>query len=288
MRRGRRTDHLTLAAAAVALLLTACGAPPASPPPSLAAAPSSGRPEALTLAERAFLDGRLDRAIALLQAGQRDSADSLLLAYALLLSGDEAAATHVLDETMRAPHYADEGRFRALLAIVTGDLDRALAELGSGGPPRPFFSRVLHTEILTLARRFDAAQAEADALARDFPEDPLVPHTRGHLESARENWMPAIEAYTRSAELGGPNPDLDDGIAAARIALGQYAEARTAIDRCRAAFPEYSEILYQAIRLERLKRGAAGTPLPRLAAEYRGRTKRRDRLAEVAGWVGKP
>jgi hypothetical protein len=171
---------------------------------------------------------------------------------------------------------------------VTGNLDQAIDELGAGGqPPRRFFSRVLHTEMLTLARRFEAAQVEAEALARDFPGEPLAPHTRGHLESARSNWALAIEAYTRSAELGGPNPDLDDGIAAARIALGQYPEARQAIDRCRQAFPDYPEILYQAIRLERAKPGGAGRPLGTLVAEYRRRTRRQDRLAEIALWTGK-
>jgi hypothetical protein len=99
--------------------------------------------------------------------------------------------------------------------------------------------------------------------------------------------MAAIEAYTRSAALGGPNPDLDDGIAAARIGLGQYRDARQAIDRCREAFPDYEEILYQAIRLERLKPGASGAPLGALAAEYRSRSKRQDRLAEVAGWTAR-
>lgn len=245
-------------------------------------------PEELTPAERAFLDGRLDRAVELLQVSQRDSADSLLLAYSLLLLGDESEATRVLDETMRAPHYTDEHRFRGLLAIVTGNLDRAINELGAAGQPqRRFFSRVLHTEILTLAQRFEAAQSEAEALAKDFPDEPLVPHTRGHLESARRNWTVAIDAYTRSAKLGGPNPDLDDGIAAARIALGQYSEARQAIDRCREAFPDYPEILYQAIRLERSKPGGAGKPLQTLVAEYRRRTKRQDRLAEIAEWMSK-
>ena len=249
---------------------------------------TTGRPDELTGAERAFLDGRLDEAIARLRGGGGDAADELLLAYALLLSGDERAARHVLDETMRAPHHADAHRFRSLLALVTGDLEAAIAELSAGrGQPRPFFTRVLLVEVLSLARRFDAAQAEAEALARDFPQEPLVAHTRGHLESARGNWMPAIEAYTRSAALGGPNPDLDDGIAAGRIALGQPREARAAIDRCRAAFPGYTEILYQAIRLERAKPGASGVPLGALVAEYRQRTQRQDRLVEVARWVAR-
>src|SRR3970282_1160944 len=95
----------------------------------------------------------------------------------------------------------------------------------------------------------------------------------------------AIDPYARSAKLGGPNPDLNDGIAAARIALGQYSEARQAIDHCREAFPDYPEILYQAIRLERAKPGGAGKPLPILVAEYRRRTKRQDRLAEISGWT---
>ena len=276
------------------LALGACSPAGREPEPGASAAPatapaSTGRPEELTPAERAFLDGRLDRAIDLLEDGRRDATESLLLAYALVLSGDQRAAARVLDETMRAPHYTDEHRFRTLLALVTGDLDRALAELAAGGvSPRPFFSRVLHVEVLTLARRFDAALAEADALAKDFPDEPIVPHARGHLESARGNWKAAIEAYTRSAALGGPNPDLDDGIAAARIALGQYREARRAIDRCREAFPDYVEILYQAIRLERLKPGASGRPLGALAAEYSRRSKRKERVAEVAGWTAKP
>ena len=248
---------------------------------------TTGQPEELTPAERAFLDARLDETIALLRDGGRDAGDGLLLAYALMLSGDDGGARKALEETMRAPHHADEHRFRSLLALLTGDLEGALAELSAGGRQRPFFSRVLHAEAAILARRFDVAQAETDALAAEFPDEPLVPHTRGHLESARGNWAAALDAYARSAALGGPNPDLDDGIAGALIALRQFADARRAIDRCRAAFPGYTEILYQAIRLERAKRGASGVPLGALVAEYRQRTRRQDRLVEVARWVGK-
>lgn len=288
MRRGWPSSAGPSVALVLSLAAPGCrpSAPAPPPPPATLAAPA-GTPAELTEAERAFLDGRLDRAVELLKAGPRDSGDGLLLAYALLLRGDESEATRVAEETLRAPHHRDERTFRGLLALLTGKLDRAIDELGGAGAPPRFFSRVLHAETLTLARRFEAAQAATEALARDFPQEPLVPHTRGHLESARGNWAAAIESYTRSAQLGGRNPDLDDGVAAAGIALGHYPEARQAIARCREDFPDYPEILYQAIRLERARPGAAGQPLRNLVAEYRRRTKRQDRLAEIDLWMGK-
>jgi len=264
--------------------------PPGSPAPQAADTTPIQQPDELTPAERAFLDGRLNRAVELLQVNQRDTFDSLLLAYSLVLLGDESAATRVLDETMRAPHFADEHMFRGLLAVLTGNLDQAIREVGAAGQlqRRRFFPRALHVELLTLAQRFEDAESALEALARDFPHEPIVPHTRGHLESARENWAGAIDAYTHSAELGGPNPDLDDGIAAARIALGQYSEARQVIERCRRSFPDYPEILYQAIRLARVNPDLAAEPLQTVVAEYRSRTKRQDRLAEIATWMGQP
>ncbi len=259
------------------------------PEPTIAAKPSPSIVE-LTPAERAFLDGRLGRAIELLRAEQRDSSDGLLLGYALALTGDEPAAKQVLDDTLRAPHFSDDHLFRGLLAVLTGRLDESIAEIALAGPTpeRRFFPRVLHVELLTLAGRFQDSEAEAAELAREFPNEPLVHHTRGHLESARENWAAAIDAYVRSEKLGGPNPDLDDGIAAARIGLKQYAEAAASIERCRKDFPDYPEILFQAIRLARMKPGASREPLQKLVTEYRSRTKRADRLMEIEQWAKKP
>ncbi len=277
---GRAVTPCVLAALA-ASGSPACRPATSPPPPQTVAA----GPAALTPGERAFLDGRLDQAAVLLREGRRDSSDDLLRAYALLLAGDEPAAGAALEEAMRAPLYADPGRFRALLSLLTGRLDRAIAELTDAGGPRPFFNRVLAVEAQNLAGRYDAAQAEVDALAREFPSEPLVPHARGHLATARGQWSIALAAYMRSAQLGGPNPDLADGIAAAQIALGRYVEAREAIDGCRAVFPDYAEILYQAIRLERARPGAAGTSLAALASEYRSRSRRKDRVDEVGRWA---
>lgn len=247
-------------------------------------------PDALTDAERAFLDGRLDRTVQHLRNDRRDATDGLLLAYALLMQGDEEAATTVLDQTMQAPLFADEHLFNGLFAIVTGDLDAALEQLALQvqQPRRRLFSAVLHVEILILAERFEEADAEIRALVDALPEEPLVHHTLGHLELARENWTEVLAAYGRAVDLGGPNPDLDEGFAIAHTGLGQYSLARAAIERCRAAFPDYGEILFQAIRLAREAPEHAIAPIDALISEYRAQARRPDRLAQVDEWMSGP
>ena len=287
-----KLKSLTTIATILAAVAVGCKDKPSDPSdsPAVQAETPSQAPADLTEAERAFLDGRLNRTIDLLESGSGDATDALLHAYCLLLTGNVDAATALLDVTMRAPHYRDEHLFLGLFAVLTGDLDQSLAELATEReqPRRRFFAQVLYVELLILAERFEAADSESAILIEAYSSEPIVHHTRGHLEQARENWQAAIEAYTRANELGGPNPDIDDGLAAAHIALEKYGEARQAIERCREIFPDYQEIVYQHFRLAHLAPPFSEQPVQALAAEYRRRSLRQDRHAEIEQWLTEP
>jgi predicted Zn-dependent protease len=119
-------------------------------------------------------------------------------------------------------------------------------------------------------------------LLRRYPQETIVHHVLGHLESARESWRAAIDAYERARATGGENPDLDEGIASALIELEEFDAAAKVLERCKSNFPAYTEILFQEIRHS--ARNSRSTPesLDPLIAEYERRTRRIDRLVEVA------
>jgi len=241
-------------------------------------------PQDLRPVERAFLEARLDKTIELLTAHQRDSTDGLLLAYVLFLVGEEPKGKQVFQETMAAPRYERENLFRGLLSLTTGRLTAAIDYLDKERrqAPERFFAGVLYVETLTLAGRFEDAEAAVKELEQRHPQETIVHHTRGHLESARKSWKPAVEAYERARELGGETPDLDEGIAAALIGLGDFAAAEKEIERCKRNFPAYTEILFQEIRRAVLDPTSPAELLDPLIAEYEKRTRRIDRLVEIA------
>jgi tetratricopeptide (TPR) repeat protein len=241
-------------------------------------------PQDLQPAERAFLEARLDEAIELLTAHRRDSTDGLLLAYSLFLVGEKSKGKRVFEETMAAPHYEREHLFRALVSLTTGRLAKAIdfLELERRQAPRRFFAGVLYVETLILAGRFENAEAAVKELTQRHPRETIVHHSRGHLESARKSWKPAVDAYEQAREYGGENPDLDEGIASALIDSGDLVAADKAIERCKENFPDYTEILFQEIRLRVLAPESPTDLLDSLIAEYEGRTRRIDRMVEVA------
>lgn len=247
-------------------------------------------PEKLTAVERAFLEARLDKTVELLAVRHRDSTDGLLHAYALFLLGDEPRSKQVFSQTMAAPRYLREDLFRAFLSLVTGKLDEAVKHFDRERKQAPerFFASVMHVEVLTLAGRYDDAAAALAPLKTLYPRENIVPHTEGHLESARQAWGAAAAAYERSRELGGENPDIDEGIAAAMIGLHDWPRADDAILRCKKSFPEYAEILYQEVRRSALAPGSSAETLSPLIAKYKSVTKRRDRVEEVERLVKRP
>jgi tetratricopeptide (TPR) repeat protein len=288
----------------VALLLVAavgCGSPepPSSPPSTPAATPTAPAetptpaasvavqtPADLRPAERAFIEARLDETVQLLNEGSQEATDRLMLAFALQMQGHNERAERIFRHTMRRPGGKDDHLFRGFVAALTGNAAEAVRrlELERARPQNRFFAEALYVEFLAGSERFEEAEVEATKLEQSYPDSPVVHHIRGHLETGRQAWQAALEAYRRSEELGRRNPDVDDGIAHALIELGQFAEAHAVVERCRSEFPEHTEILFYATRLESLD--PAGTPeaLERLAAEYEKRSARADRLEEVATW----
>jgi tetratricopeptide (TPR) repeat protein len=241
-------------------------------------------PQDLHSAERAFLEARLDEAIDLLTVEKRDSTDGLLLAYSLFLVGDKSKGKRVFEETMAAPRYEREHLFRALRSITTGRLTEGIdfLELERRQAPRQFFANALYVEALILASRFDRAETTLNELLRRYPQETIVHHVLGHLESARESWQAAIDAYERARETGGENPDLDEGIASALIELQEFDAAAKVIERCKGNFPDYTEILFQEIRHSARNPRSTPESLDPLIADYERRTRRIDRLVEVA------
>lgn len=242
---------------------------------------SPSDPSELHPAERAFLEARLDTAIDLLNKRRRDSTDGLILAYSLFLRGDDADSQKAFSTAMKVPRYKDSSLFEGLLGALTGKLSEAIEHL----QPKPkqahrFFARVLLVELLTLAERFDEAEPLVDALIKDFPEETIVHHTKGHLEAARESWSAALAAYTHADALGKNNPDVCDGLVQAHIGLKDFTAARALLDSCQPRFPQYAELLYQRIRMETLIGESSDEALHSLVSEYRKRSKRQDRIKE--------
>ena len=263
------------------------GCKDSSTPPPEEVMPHPQGPNDLHPAERSFLEGRLDRTVKLRMENCRDSSDGLLLAFAIFLQGDEALSQRIFSEVMRTPRYRNEHLFRGLLAVLTGDMNKALEHLDQERklPHRQFFASVLYVELLILAKRFDAAAGEVEELKLRYSGEPIIYHTEGHMEAARSSWRAALSAYQRSEELGGINPDLDDGIAAALIELGELDTARERVYQCRKDFPDYTEILFQELRLVHLDPDAPTEALATLAAEYKRRTKMKDRVEQVEQWL---
>lgn len=239
--------------------------------------------ETLRPAQRAFLEAKLDETLILLSKHREDASDGLLLAYALFLSGQEEEGRKVFQETMAAPDYQRRNVFLGLLSLLTGKPAAATQYFDTERKASPIdlFAAVMYVETLTLAERFDDAEVAAKQLIEQYPQENIVYHTRGHLESARKSWKAAADAYRQARELGGPNPDLDEGIAAALIELGDLAKARAEIQHCKNAFPRYTEILFQEIRLAMLDPTVPRDRVDALINEYRRRSRRHDRLAEL-------
>lgn len=252
--------------------------------PACDKAPEPGQTSAmLHPAERAFLEARLQRTVELLDDGKRDAADGLLQVYALFLQGDDAGSGRLFEKIMSKAVSGQTPMFYALGFLLTGKPEQALMQLDKvrHQGPQMFFAQMLYLETLILSGQFDKADNELSRLIQHYPDENIIYHTQGHLYSARQLWGEAILAYGEARQRGGENPDLDEGIAAAMIALSRYQEAKAVIDRCKTNFPSYAEILFEEIHLMRQTSGSGSPELPRLIADYMKRSQRQDRVVEM-------
>lgn len=239
-------------------------------------------PAQLQASERAFLDALLDRTISILTTERRDAADEILLAYALFLAGRDAESHTAYDAALKAPRGQREQLYTAVHFLMTGKPTRAIAEFDRAinRGQAPFFSTVMGVEAMTMAGQYGRAERELDRLRGLFPDEAIVEHTRGHLASAQGHWSQSVESYEAARRMGSENPDLDEGIAASWIELGDFEKASEAISRCRQGFPDYAEILFQELRVA-VATGDDRTRTDELFAEYRERTLRWQRLREI-------
>jgi len=252
--------------------------------PACDKAPESSQTPAMLLpAERAFLEARLADTVTLLKAGKRDAADGLLQTYAMFLLGDDDGSRRLFEQIMSGSVSEQTPMFYALGFLLTGKPDQALMQLDKvrHQGAQMFFAQMLYIETLILIEQFDKADAELARLIQSYPDENIVYHTQGHLYSAQQLWDKAIAAYDAARQMGGENPDLDEGIAAAMIALGRYQEAQAVIGRCKRNFPSYAEILFEEIHLMRQRSGSDSPELARLMADYMKRSQRQDRIAEM-------
>lgn len=240
-------------------------------------------PSQLEAPQRAFLDALLERTVLLLEADRRDAADEILFAYALFLSGRDAESRVAYDRALKADPARRPHLYAAIGALMTGKNEVAVQEFvnAARADESPFFATLLRVEALTGASRFDEASDELDRLQALFPDEPTIAHTRGHLMSARKQWQPAVDAYEQARTLGGDNPDLDEGIAASWLELGDYARAFEAVERCKREFPDYVEILFQELQILLAQGSADPAEVKVRLDEYRDRTLRWQRVREV-------
>jgi len=255
--------------------------------PACDKAPEPGQtPAMLHPAERAFLEARLQRTVELLDAERRDAADGLLLTYALFLLGDDSRSRSLFEKVMSGARSEQSPMFYALGFLLTGKPEQALMQLEKARHqgPQMFFAQMLFIETLVLNRQFDKADAELARFVHQYPDENIVYHTQGHLYSAWQLWEKAIAAYEEARKRGGENPDLDEGIAAALIALGRYREAQSVVERCKVDFPDYDEILFEEIRLMHQKPAVSEEALRSLVSEFKKRSRRTDRFSEVDAW----
>lgn len=239
----------------------------------------------LTEVERSFLEARLDRTGEILSQRQRGAIDNLIYAYVLALKGDVAGAKQAFQDAMLAPLQDRKRQLlsEALIALFSQNLNLALTNITTYHEQNPddVFASILRIEWEIAAGKNHSTEQELNALLTRYPKETIIYHTLGHLYSARKEWQKATDAYRRSRKLGGENPDLDAGIAAAMIELGKFSSARTVIDRCKENFPAFAGILFDEIRLAVMGDKKDLGKAEALLAEYRRLSSDQQRIREA-------
>jgi soluble lytic murein transglycosylase len=216
------------------------------------------------IAETLLRAGRLDAAVAALEAAERTAAATvdtvavrMQLAEAQARGGDrEAAATTLRRVLLRRPEHP------AATAAA-----HALADLAGAAVTFTFPERLARAERLHRYRRHRAALRELD-LAGDAPDPQAarrVLHLRGmalYRMRGRENYLAAAEALAAAAALGTADEATEDRFHAARALSradqdARAADAYRALARDRPRHRRSGQARFLAAWLD-LQRGADG------------------------------
>lgn len=170
-----------------------------------------------------------------------DPAAQRLLAYALRLAGDRAAALDAIDEAIRlAPENADLHLDRAGLLLQERKLDEAQAALArsTGLDPNQFPSYILQAQLALGRGDLDEAQRLTRTAARIADEHPQIAALEGNLAMRRGDVDHALAGLAAAATRWPDEPTLRHALGFAYLAKGHFAFAEQAFRGLMETSPE--------------------------------------------------
>ncbi|MEO6170447.1 MAG: tetratricopeptide repeat protein [Lysobacter sp.] len=190
---------------------------------------------------RGAADEALTAARGAAAANAADPVAHRMLAYALRLGGERAAALDAIDEAIRlAPENADLHLDRAGLLLQERKLDEAQAALARsiGLDPNQFPAYVLQAQMALGRGDLDEAQRLTRTAARIADDHPQIAALEGGLAMRRGDVDGALATLATAAKRWPQEPTLRHALGFAYMAKGHHAFAEQAFRGLLEATPD--------------------------------------------------